>query len=316
MSGPPYHLRKNKAADRFALIEAIRYLFRLGGKPEEFTYYGFGGPYLEDIRLIYTSFPEMDLVSIEGNPNVIGRQKFHLPCSKIDLRECKSGDLISDYEPKGKKAIFWLDYTDLHYRNFQEFEALLTQVEPGSMIKITLLCCAWNYHTRRQIETFHREFSEILQPPDLVPPQQNIKFAAILKQMIEIAVQRALPATSSWLTFHPVSSFYYKDSVGIFTLTGVVWPRDKIAMLDEQFRTWDFADLSWDKPPFHIDIPDLSTKERLHLQNFLPCSGNRGEYLRGQMEYELKENTEETKIALEQYALFHRYLPFFLRGTP
>ncbi len=57
MTPPAYHLRTNKAIDRFTFIEAIR---RMASPKElsECTYYGFGGPYLEDFRLLHESFPD------------------------------------------------------------------------------------------------------------------------------------------------------------------------------------------------------------------------------------------------------------------
>ena len=66
-----YSMRPNKAADRFALMEAIR---RLGGLSNnglrEYTYYGLGGSYLEDFRLLYELYPEIGMVSIEDNEEV------------------------------------------------------------------------------------------------------------------------------------------------------------------------------------------------------------------------------------------------------
>ena len=58
MKHPPYHLRANKAADRLILMETITRVTRaLSASMDDYTYYGFGGPFLEDFKLIRKFFP-------------------------------------------------------------------------------------------------------------------------------------------------------------------------------------------------------------------------------------------------------------------
>ena len=86
MKHPAYHLRPNKAAERFAFIEAIRRLERLSESGlADYTYHGLGGPYLEDFRLLYEFCPDIDMVSIESNDETYKRQRFHRPSSKVKL---------------------------------------------------------------------------------------------------------------------------------------------------------------------------------------------------------------------------------------
>jgi hypothetical protein len=86
---PPYHLRLNKAVDRFLLIELLRKLDeRLPiAFTKESVYCGFGGPYLEDIRLFHEYFPNMKLYSIEKDEELHKRQLFHKPCNKVELQK-------------------------------------------------------------------------------------------------------------------------------------------------------------------------------------------------------------------------------------
>lgn len=106
MSSPAYHLRPNKAADRFALLEAIRRLPLLGdGGLEEYTYISLGGPYLEDFRLLYEFCPEMRMESIESNSEVYKRQRFNRPFRKLRLIEEDLSSYISRYDP-GEKKVF------------------------------------------------------------------------------------------------------------------------------------------------------------------------------------------------------------------
>ena len=150
MRSPAYHLRPNKAADRFALMEAIRRLPRLGdGGLEKYTYFGFGGPYLEDFRLLYEFCPDMGMVSIESEEEVYKRQKFHRPIRTLKLIWDEVSSYIGRYDPGANKSIFWLDYTGLEYSSFQDFKALLGTVAENSMIKVTLRSEPGDYWTFR-----------------------------------------------------------------------------------------------------------------------------------------------------------------------
>ncbi len=323
MSHPPYHLRTNKAADRFALIEAIKRLDKLGGKLEEYTYYGLGGPYLEDMRLLYEFCPEIPMVSIEENEEIRKRQDFHRPCASgtLQLKKTNVKSFIDLYEPSDRKSIFWLDYTRLAYTCFDDFITLLGEIASGSMVKITLRADPrdywWYNHRsmrRKKIEEFRKKFATVMPTQSAYPPWASKDFAYLVQEMLQIAAEQALPAAMP-LSFHPVSSFYYSDGTWMFTLTGVIWPRNDKAAVERAFNGWEFANLAWARPKL-IDIPDLSTKERLRLQRCLPCSASRGATLRAELGYLIDEDILKTETALEQYAAFHRYFPYFLRGVP
>jgi len=326
MSQPPYHLRTNKAADRFAFIEAMRRLERLAGPLAEYTYYGLGGAYLEDIRLVYEFYPEISMVSIEENGEICSRQEFHRPCAddRLQLENNTLKSFIATYEAKDEKSIFWLDYTRLDYTCFRDFITLLGKIAVGSLVKITLRAHPadyWTWEGERPLERkgkpeqFRRRFAAVLPDQSAYPHWSAKGFAELLQRMLQIAAQQALPAEATPFAFQPVSSFYYSDSTSMFTLTGVLWPRGDAAAVEKAFNGWQFANLTWTSPKL-IDIPDLSTKERLHLQRYLPCSTPPGATLRAKLGHLIEEDIAKSEAALDQYAAFHRYFPYFLRGTP
>lgn len=323
MNSPPYHLRPNKAADRFALLEAIKRLQLLGdGGLEKYTYYGMGGPYLEDFRLLYEFFPEICMVSIEENDEVYKRQEFHRPFRTLRITRDDLSSFISLNDLGQKKSIFWLDYTDLKYRCFQDFINLLGAVTENSMIKITLQSdpkrfwdLAKNSLRNGQPEKFQQEFRKVLPNSSDIPPKLVEEFAFLLQEMLRIASQKALQPGASHRIFMPVSSFYYSDSMGMFTLTGIVCNTDQKGSVESAFDSWEFANLEWE-PPTRISVPVLSTKERLHLQGLLPAKEAQGNELRERLGYMIEDSLGATEKALEQYAAFHRHSPFFMRGTP
>lgn len=311
MRHPPYQLRPNKAVDRFTLIEAIRRLEKLCNL-RKYTYYGLGGPYLEDFRLLYEFCPEIAMVSMEEDKETYKRQKFHLPCGKVQLKKMEFHTFLNQYEPRDKKSIFWLDYTHLEYPCFDDFMALLVKVGEKSMIKITLRSEPRDFVDKAA--DFRRQFDTVMPDPSADPPATFEDFAYLLQGMLGVAAEQALPSTTR-LVFQPVSSFYYADGVGMFTLTGVVWPRSELGDVKKAFRNWEFANLTWERPRL-ISIPILSAKERLHLQSCLPRRTSRGTTLLAKLGYLIDDDIPQTEAALEQYAAFHRYSPYFLRGVP
>ena len=313
MKHPPYHLRPNKAVDRLMFIEAIRRL----GMPNDlakYEYYGFGGPYLEEFRLLYEFFPEVKMTSLEDDQQTFKRQKFHLPCGSITLlyRDFKS--FLTQYDSHDRKSIFWLDYIDLKYGCFEDFMALLCKVADRSVIKITLRAAPNDYLETKKIVEFNKQFSEVMPNSSMDPPREFDKFVRLLQDMLQISSQKTL-SNATGRVFQPISSFFYNDGTGMFTLTGIVCPRDKLKDIRPLFKDWCFANLNWNKPRI-IDMPFLSTKERLHLQKHLPCGHDAGRKLLKKLGYIIDENRRKTIIKMKQYADFYRYYPHFVRAIP
>jgi hypothetical protein len=318
---PAYHLRSNKAVDRLTLIDAIKRIAKLTDLGE-YTFYTLGGPYLEDCRQFYEFYPEIAMVSIENNEEIFKRQQFHIPCRKgrMKLKREEFKSFLARYDANNEKSIFWLDYIGLKYSHFDEFMGLLGKVSVGSVIKITLRCEPSDYigkdetDASRIVQEFQREFAEVLPHPSDEPPSSFADFAKLIQDMVQIAAQKTLSSAMP-VKFSPISSFCYADGAGMFTLTGIVCLRSEESKVKSAFNTWDLKNLNWKKPRI-IDVPTLSTKERLQLQRQLPCSANAGRTLRVALGYLIESNTQQTDAKLQQYADFHRFFPYFMKAIP
>ena len=320
MTDPAYHLRPNKAADRLALMEIVRRLERLDGKGlKGYTYYGLGGPYLEDFRLMHESWPDIRMVSIEEDPEKVKRQRFHRPYRRLKLVNDDLSSFVTGYNSDNKKSIFWLDYTRLEISCFTDFQRVLEEVAYGSMIKITLYSDPDYFRTTDKSDLNNRgkkllrDCSRFIRPKRIDLPSAVEDFAGMLQAMIRIAAQDILLSVPGKL-FVPVASFYYSDGAPMFTLTGVVCREDEREELEKAFDGWELANLEW-KPPMRIKVPPLSTKERLHLQPVLPAKKPEIT-LHKRLGYLIDDDLEKTKEALKQYATFDRYEPYFLKGIP
>ena len=191
------------------------------------------------------------------------------------------------------------------------------------MVKITLRAEPMDWDDSRgrlepgtMAQRFRDRFGAFLPDQSDEPLRNPVDFAYLIQRMLQIAAQQALPSATSH-TFQIVSSFAYSDSArsGMFTLTGIVCDSEFKGAVVTAYRSWGLANLGWKKPR-KIDVPTLSTKERLHLQAHLPCSGLTGRRLRQKLGYSIDSTWQATEARLSDYAEFARYLPYFMRATP
>ena len=322
MKHPAYHLRENKAIDRFLLVEIIDILKR-HCDISDYTYYGFGGPFLEDCKLIHDRCPEIPIVSIEKNEQTFKRQEFHCFSKKLDLRRKDFASFLAHFSSSGKE-IFWLDYTDLKFGNFDEFMNILGKVSENSVVKITIRAEPPSKELTEELapeerekkleekwENFQREYNQILPAS---AKQANIErpvpFINLLQKMLEIAAQQVFRESES--VFQPLNSSYYDDQTQMLSVTGIVCKKNKVAKIRQWFKSWRFINLTWAEP-HSIDVPILSTKERLHLAKYLPTTKRTGLSLSRALGYKIDNTGKKHIEKLRQYEEFYQYYPYFAR---
>ena len=201
----------------------------------------------------------------------------------------------------------------LEYGHFEDFMVLLGKVAANSIVKITMRSEPRDYRDRA--DDFRKKFDVLMPDPSADPPRTPGDFANLVQDMVQIASQKALSSAIPMM-FLPLSSFRYSDGTGMFTLTGIVCLRTDERTVKKKFDNLRFANLDWKKPTV-IDVPILSTKERLHLQRRLPCSAtNGGRILHRALGYLIDDDNARTEARLQQYADFHRYFPYFMKAVP
>ena len=312
MRHPPYHLRVNKAIDRFLLIEIIDILKR-HCDISDYTYYGFGGPFLEDCRLIHNRCPEIKIVSIETNQQIFKRQEFHRFSKNLDLRHENSNSFLANFSSDGKE-IFWFDYTDLKFRHFDEFMSILGKVSKNSVVKITVRAeppsnglSAW--------EKFQREYERVLpESARQTAIERPSPFLKLLQDMFQIASQQALESGES--VFQPLDSSHYNDQTQMLSITGMICDKNQVSDVRQWFKNSAFSNFDWNDEPRKIDVPTLSIKERLHLEKYLPTKQKTGRSLSRALGYRIDDTDPRHLEKLRQYEEFYPYYPYFARVSP
>lgn len=315
MNQPAYHLRVNKAIDRFLLIEILDIL-KGHCDISDYTYYGFGGPFLEDCKLIHDRCPEIQIVSIEKKHQTFKRQEFHRFSKKLELINTDFASFLAHFSSSDRE-IFWLDYTNLRLGHFDDFKNVLGKVSENSIVKITIRAespskglppeeCVKNWID------FQEEYGKILPASarqiDIERPQ---RFIILLQEMLKIASQQALPPSGESI-FQLLNSSHYSDQTEMLSITGIICNKNEVLEIQQWFKNWEFINLKW-APPHKIDVPILSIKERLHLEKHLPTNKKTGLFLSRALGYKIDDTSNKHIEQLRQYEEFYQYYPYFAR---
>jgi hypothetical protein len=318
--GLPYHLRPNKAVERLLFIDLLDRLDPALHFDDDYQYIGFGGPQMEDFRILHERFQGMPMFSLEREQEVLKRQKFNCPHTNLKLLRESSGEYLSRFQAK-TPLIVWLDYAEEAERVEQvaEFQTLLRCLFELSVVKLTFNANPANLagdvkpgllaeRRRKLMEQFAR-----LLPAEL--PEEALseeRFPGVLLQIVAAASREALASRIGWI-LQPLSAFFYRDSrQQMFTVTGIVGARaaTENTVKDARLRKWHFRNLDW-SPPTLISVPELTVKERICINQLLPkCNTKLGAIHRA-LGFRLDADKSESEAKLGQYVAFHRHYPQF-----
>jgi hypothetical protein len=257
-----YRLRPNKTVDRELFMELLAYIDRFT-PIRNHLYIGFGGPSLEDFRLIHSRLGILGLISLESDETVYNRQQFNKPFSCVKLRHLDSGSFVTNYESEmlalefdpNANIIVWLDYAipgELR-QQFEEVTQLLGKLKTGDVVRITLNANPLTLHdvilrepeaTRlARLAELKKRIGEFL-PNDIdANPMTNKSYASVLARAMHVAifeVMRSNPENSLQL----LSAFRYSDSSHqMITLTSIMLPDSDIHGFFQTTRLSDWPHL-------------------------------------------------------------------------
>ena len=350
---PPYHLRHNKAVDRFLLVDILRCL-----PPKvmaKYLYVGLGGPFLEDFKLLDTFFPELRKLSFETDADTYLRQQFNKPNRLIRLENIDMASGLSAHKDIDEPVVVWLDSTGTSLDVFEDFIEILQSVADCSIVRVTMRL---GYKERgpdlKLIETLRNELKVRIGQVNCAQQEKHLlqeDVSRIVRERISEAtcqtgdfleISRYLPmdykeriATTNGLVcvlheaihqaaiealpvnggrkFRLLSASWYSDGVRMLSVTGAVLSVTAEKEFMEYFKGTDFYDAKWSSSPKQIDLPILTPKERLHLNAIIPVVDNAGKILQKHLGYKIEPKEEESEKEMEMYNQFHRYYPMFAK---
>jgi hypothetical protein len=321
MSGKtiPYHLRQNKAVDRHAFVELLAKIDKFS-PIFKYTYIGFGGHSLEEFKYIHDRFGLENMTSIESDEKVFKRQKFNQPYSCIKRVNQESSNFIDDYN-REENTIIWLDYVEPSKLRTQveEFQQVILKLDIFDVIKITLNANPSSYQSAIQGASSNEiqssrinKLKEMLGEEYLFPSADildsmmtNPGFPHALTLILKYAANLALAGKKD-ICFQPLTCFSYADGQQMMTVTGIILENEIIEDFFDKtgLNSWELINKNWSKP-LSINIPDLTIRERLCIDQLLPNSTIE--------EIHEKLGFEFDNKMLKNYLMFYRQSPYFSR---
>jgi hypothetical protein len=281
-SSIPYHLRLNKAVEREIFIGLLSVLYpRL--QLSDYQYIGMGGPFLEDYRAMHARLGLSKMVCIESDENTHRRQLFNTPFGGIECINSTIEEYLRTADLANDPMLIWLDYTAPSDRREQmeTFISLVSNVGPRSILKLTLNADpaelvrssgppGSELFERRLLEV-QRQLGEFLAPDALAREISYRRFGQLLLRSLKYSLDRELEGTG--VSFLGFSSYSYSDGQSMVTVTGAsVDDGDVESFLAEtKVNQWPFYSNDWTVPE-KIDLPQLSTQERIELQRAMNSS--------------------------------------------
>lgn len=335
---PAYHLRPNKAVDRFIFMEVLRTLelrHPLGG----YTYVGLGGPFLEDFRLLSQQFPMMELISVEQDGETYTRQKFHQCSRKMQCIRSSLGDFVASKFPTERPVVVWADYTEMSRECLSEVADILRKAVPGSLLRITVyaespiqdLLDPGNKRYPQQVpqkkkdefEKIRNRYSTDMAVDGIAFPSEWFqwsdfspdKFPRLLARMIRTVAEGSCTKPKTFLPLHAVK---YSDGTIMLSVTGLICLVDERESLARHFREHCvFCSVNSNEVD-EIDVPSLTTKERLHLERILPTVDANGEACVKKLGYLIEgdESEKASRKKMEQFEKYYRLYPYFGKIVP
>ena len=336
MRHPAYNLKVNKEADRAVMVETIRRSIPLFGVESDYSYIGLGGPFLEDMKRVHSTFPAIKLISIEENAHTRQRQEYHrfINDDHLELVQGGAHDYFRERYVPSDKDIIWLDYLNFGRQELSDFVLLATKVSVGSMLRITVrgewkdkLPGAadsdgdWDKIFARFRSNFGDLAPEILEKDDFLV---GGRYTKMLTSMIVAAVRDELaPPLPRY--FQPLVANYYKDETRMLSVMGVVSntpapeKQEKVgesfcaSEIVKAFSDWDLASL--DGETVHqLDVPSLSLMERMALDRHLPLStAERIKACLCELPYLIGGSPGDHERLIQRYAALSPYYAQFAR---
>jgi len=316
----PYHLRQNKAIDRNLFIDLLARIGRYR-HISEYEYIGFGGPFLEDFKMLHAALRLRHMVSLERNDEVVKRQNFNKPLSSVTILKKTSGEYLTDYD-FSRPSIVWFDFTSAKDLGLQlgEIESLIRKLNAGDIVKVTFNAAPETLG-RPADGSDLREFrlaafknrASVYAPANIdLDSMTNVNYPTSLHRCVESAMKRGLDTKARSIVI-PLSSFSYADGQQMLTVTAIILDeidRGKF-FAETRLEFWPYLCKDWQEVR-SISVPHLSAKERMHVEAMLPDEGDAAKII-SNLGYYIGDALADGESLMTNFVDYYRQYPQYSR---
>lgn len=305
-----YATRPNKSVERKMIVEALQGL--AGAFPvADYRYIGFGSMWFSDFILVHRVLRISDMVSIEQDDSRTDRANFNRPFKCVRVVMGSSSRVLPTLGWADGRTICWLDYDGgLEASMLGDIDLVCRFAHSGSVVLATV-----NAHQgtleRSGEQTSPGERSkaraEVLAEiaggafPSTITQitaanAPTVIAETLLNQMIHSTRQSGRP-----MTFVPLMNFVYSDGAPMATAGGIILDDADATAFRALKLASRFRYLTGTQQ-FKIDVPHLTAREKLVLDQLLP-------HTKSPTVRELGFTLPKSKI--DAYRDLYRFYPFF-----
>jgi hypothetical protein len=254
--------------------------------------------------------------------------------SPFDSMKClpkTAADFVAEFStfastyPADTNFVVWLDYTNPKDRllQLQEFWKLISHFQPLDIVKITIntnirtlgaegkLPAGFPTVRDWRLDIYQ---SQLGQFPGNATVEEMVQssFPRVLARSIAAAAKHGT-ATLREATLRPLAVFAYTDGQHtMLSSTWIVLPEAEADsfMREPPIANWTFLAPSWEKVA-PINVPDLSTKEKLHIDRLL--FSKQDEEISQSVGFFFGEDQTDSIQKVAQYRWHYRFYPHFMR---
>jgi len=274
-----YEFRPAKQVERRMLVHTFQCLMEAGFPISDYQYTGLGSIYYVDFILFHRYLGINKLLSVEVSDSIRRRVRFNRPYKCVSV---ETGDIV-EWIPtlsQNRKHIVWLDFDHrLGTKVLEAVQVSASQLSAGSLLLVTVDVeppgrpedgpRRWN--PRTWMAYFADEAKEYLWPHPVAKEFGRERLPGINARLLEAAILKGLVGRID-TSFLPLFNFVYADGHQMLSVGGMIGTdSDKRKLQSLPRQALYFLRDSITSNPFEITVPNVTRKERLHLDRDMPC---------------------------------------------
>ena len=302
-------LRPNKNVERKLMVEVLSAFeadprFKLS----MYRYVGLSSVYYADAVLLHKRLGISDIISIEKEDSRKKRLEFNRPfsCVSVELGETK--EVLPRLEWT-KPQLLWLDFDGgLALEQFDDFETLSGKLSSGDFVFVSVNAEVSQLRGLKQDgqelapeAALRQQVPEDAVPTDAASRLTAVSFPGLVGEIWDTYARSKVLQTERGLRFMPLLNLTYADGAKMVTYGGVLLDdADRIRV--EALKIGQRLEYVTKGGQFSLSIPQLTHKEKLELDRWLPKHGAPASK---DLPFELKD------AEIEAYCRFYLHYPAY-----
>jgi hypothetical protein len=255
------------------ILDILQQLAEGGFALRDYKYTGLGSIYFVDFMLLHRLLGLRKLLSVEIAASAERRVRFNKPFGDVDIQIGAIGDVLPSLD-RDLHHLVWLDYDHrLAPSDLQDIVLAAQVLSVGSVLLITIdveppedgqTPAEW----RRYYETIAGDFL----PFDVIMDHfSRSSLGHTAARIITNAIRQGIVGRPS-LQYFQLFSFLYADWHQMLTVGGMFGGEAEARRLEgSRLPQCPFVRQDPEGPPFEIKVPKLTRKERIYLDQNMPC---------------------------------------------